>query len=157
MKRLAQGVVLMLFLSVCVACQDDAVQPMAKVEAKVGESFTITGPSQLSFASLEGITLTMEVGEFTDHLMKGVVSPRTYVPVSIIGSTTTTYQIETGYSEEDVCYGEGELLCNELSFEANGQPLLLKFEQVYWGEQKRSGNGDEFIAVDSAQLIVVRR
>jgi hypothetical protein len=155
MKRIAQCILIALPLAWLVACEDDAVQPLQKVETSIGEAFTLASPAEISFTNLEGTTLTMEVGEFTDHLMKGVVSPRTYVPVSVIGSTTTTYQVETGY--KDTCYGQGDRLCNELNFEVKGQPLLLKFEQVYWSEQKKSGNGDEFIAVDSAQLIVVRR
>jgi hypothetical protein len=155
MKRIAQCILIALPLAWLVACEDDAVQPLQKVEAKVGEAFILTGPASVSFTNLEGTALTVEVKNFTDHLVKGQVSPRTYVDISVTGDETTTYQVETGY--KDTCYGQGDRLCNELSFEVKGQPLLLKFEEVYWSSQKESSQGVEYITVDSARLLVVRK
>lgn len=157
MKKLAQRFIAALVLFAFVACEDDAVQPMQELEAKVGESFTITGASRLRFTNLEGTTLKMEVGAFTDHIIEGIVSPRTYVAVAVVDSETTSYQIETGYDDAGTCNGEEDRLCNELLFEVDGQALLLKFEEVHWSEPKEDSQGITYIEVDSARLILVRR
>lgn len=146
----------MLFSVALVACEDDAVQPMNQLDVKVGEPFTITGASQLTFTKLEGAALKMEVGAFSEHITEGLVSPRTYVDVSVVENETTVYQIETGYNEEGVCYGEGGRLCNELSFEVDGQALLLRFEEVHWSNEKNNNEGVAYIEVDSARLVVLR-
>lgn len=152
MKRIsALSIVLLSFISL-VACKEEAISSMPKMEAEIGEAFTITGLTEVNFTKLESTTLTIDFIKFSDHLVKGLVSPRTFVDVAIINGETTTYQIETGYT--DTCYGQGDRFCNEISFQVNEQPLLLKFEEIIWGEAKTNSQGTEYRAVESARLIV---
>ncbi|WP_375577764.1 hypothetical protein ABWH96_11965 [Marivirga tractuosa] len=112
-------------------------------------------PTQLSFVNFEEENLKIEVRNFSEHLVKGLVSARTYVDVAIIDDKRTNYKIEAGY--EDSCHGQSTGgLCNEIRFEMKDQRFILKFKEVYWSEVKENGEGMEFIEVESAQLIVER-
>ena len=126
MKRGISAISIVLLSIFCLmSCKEDTVNSLTTMEAEIGESFTITGPTEVKFTTLESTNLTIELRKFSDHLVKGLVSPRTYVEVAIIMDETTIYQVETGYT--DTCSGT---LCNAVSFQVNDQPLLLQFEDV---------------------------
>ncbi len=150
MKRGISAIsIVLLSLFSLVSCKEDTVNSLPAMEAEVGESFTITGPTEVKFTTLESTNLTIELRKFSDHFVKGLVSPRTYVDIAIIMDETTTYQIEAGYTDT-----RSGIFCNAVSFQVNDQPLLLQFENVVWSEAKTNSKGVEYISVESARLIV---
>ncbi|HET8859599.1 hypothetical protein [Marivirga sp.] len=156
MKKLKLSGLIVLHVLTLVACNDDSVSPMQKVEVEVGEAFMINGHSQLNFTNFDESDLKIEVKGFSDHIVNGLVTQRIYVDVDIIDNNKTNHQVEAGY--EDICLGQSTGgNCNELRFEMKDQVFFLRFEEVYWSEVKQNKDGVEYIEVDSSQLIVERQ
>lgn len=155
MKNISLSTTMILFLLGLMACKEDTISPLQKIEVEIDKAFTVDGLTQLSFSSFNEIDLKIEIRDFSEHLVDGLVSKRTYVDVDIIDNMRTSFQIETGY--EDRCHTQSTGgNCNELRVEMQDQVYFLRFEEVYWSDVKENKEGVEFIEVDSARLMVER-
>ncbi len=156
MKKIGLSSTMILFLLGVMACKEDTISPLQKIEVEIDEAFIVDGLTQLSFSNFNEIDLKIEIRDFSDHLVKALVSKRTYVDVDIIDNKRTPYQVEAGYEVRCITQSTGGN-CNELRFEMQDQVYFLRFEEVYWSDVKENKEGVEFIEVDSARLMVERQ
>ncbi|WP_296619899.1 hypothetical protein [Marivirga sp.] len=156
MKKTILSSFTIIIVLILVACKENTISPMQKIEVEVGEAFIVDGQTQLNFANFDEVDVKIEIIDFSDHLVRGLVSPRTYVNIDLIDEIRTDYQVEAGYKDRCITQSTGGN-CNELRFEIKDQVYFLTFEEVYWSEVKENNDGIEFIEVDSAQLIVERQ
>ncbi|MEX2234395.1 MAG: hypothetical protein WD824_19675 [Cyclobacteriaceae bacterium] len=138
------------FLALVSACQNDDVRPLMKIEAKIGEPFTVSAPAEVTFKES---SLTLYIDTFSHYINFGFNPPRT---TAVIRYRDRKVSLSHGLNcDSRDCEG---FTHNENTFSEEaklGELYTLRFSKVIASTMVREyePGGEEF-RVDSAEFVL---